>query len=107
LTTHFRANDADLPFVNKRGPPCSAKKLREKHLHALSIRLGIPHRGFHAGSHGATSSMLEGDASPAVVQKQMRHLDARFALGVYGQVVGNAQRRAVKDHAARVEKRLN
>jgi integrase len=107
LATHFRANDADLLFVNRCGRPYSANKLREKHLHPSLIRLGIPHGGFHAGGHGATSSMLEGGASPAVVQKQMRHSDARITLGVYGHVLGNAQRRAVEDHAARIEKHVN
>ena len=107
LTEQFRLNDAGLLFVNKCGRPYSANKLREKHLHPLLIKLKIPHGGFHAGRHGATSSMLEGGASPAVVQKQMRHSDARVTLGIYGHVVGDAQRRAVEDHAARIEKHVN
>ena len=48
--------------------------------------------------------MLDGGASPAVVQKQMRHSDPRITLGIYGHVVGDAQRRAVKDHVERIEK---
>jgi integrase len=105
---HFRPNNAGLDgqpllFVNKRGRPHSANKLREKHLHPLLKRLGIPHGGFHAGRHGATSSMLDGGASPSVVQKQMRHSDARITLGIYGHVVGDAQRRAVETHAERIE----
>ena len=36
--------------------------------------------------------MLDGGASPSVVQKQMRHSDARITLGIYGHVVGDAQR---------------
>jgi integrase len=77
LVKHFRANDAGLLFVNKHGRPYSGNKLREKQLHPLLIELGIPKGGFHAGRHGATSSMLEGGASPAVGQKQMRHSDPR------------------------------
>ena len=103
LTKHFRENDAGLLFVNKIGRPYSANKLREHHLHPLLKALGIPRGGFHAGRHGATSSMLDGGASPSVVQKQMRHSDARITLGIYGHVVGDAQRRAVESHAERVE----
>ena len=100
---YFQPNDAGLLFVNKRGRPYSANKLREKQLHPLLKRLGIPHGGFHAGRHGATSSMLDSGASPSVVQKQMRHSDARITLGIYGHVVGDAQRRAVETHAGRIE----
>ena len=100
---HFRPNDAGLLFVNKGGRPYSANKLREKYLHPLLKKLGIPHGGFHGGRHGATSSMLDDGATPSVVQKQMRHSDARITLGIYGHVVGDAQRRAVESHAERVE----
>jgi integrase len=48
--------------------------------------------------------MLEHGAAPTVVQKQMRHSDARITLGIYGHVVGAAQRQAVEKHAERVEK---
>jgi hypothetical protein len=34
-------------------------------------------------------------AIPAVVQKQLRHSDARITLGVYGHVIGNQQRDAL------------
>jgi integrase len=103
LTTYFRENDAGLLFVNKIGRPYSANKLRGHHLHPLLETLGVPRGGFHAGRHGATSSMLDGGASPSVVQKQMRHSDARITLGIYGHVVGDAQRRAVESHAERIE----
>lgn len=67
---HFRPNAGldgqPLLFVNKRGRPHSANKLREKHLHPLLKKLGIPHGGFHAGRHRATSSMLDSGASPSV-----------------------------------------
>jgi hypothetical protein len=47
--------------------------------------------------------MLDGGATPSVVQKQMRHSSARTTLGIYGHVVGDAQRRAVESHAERIE----
>jgi integrase len=102
MAKRFRANDAGLMFVNKIGRAYSANKLRAKQLHPLLVKLGIPRGGFHAGRHGATSSMLDGGASPAVVENQMRHSDPRITLGIYGHVAGDAQRRAVKDHVERV-----
>jgi integrase len=100
---HFRPNDKGLLFVNKIGRPLSANKLREKQLHPLLKRLGILHGGFHAGRHGASSSMLDDGANIDVVQKQLRHSDPRMTLGIYSHIVGDAQRRAVKSHAERIE----
>ncbi|MGB8591789.1 MAG: site-specific integrase, partial [Candidatus Acidiferrales bacterium] len=102
-----RVSESDLLFVNRRGRPFSANKLREKQLHPLLKKLGVPRGGFHAARHGATSELLEHGVAPTVVQKQMRHSDARITLGVYGHVVGDAQRRAIEDHAARIEKHVN
>jgi integrase len=90
-----------LLFVNRNGRPYSANKLREKQLHPLLKQLKIPRGGFHAARHGVTSEMLEGGVALTVVQRQLRHSNARITLGTYGHVVGNAQRRAVE---ARVEK---
>ena len=74
--------------VNRRGRPFSANKLREKRLHPLLVKLGIPRGGFHAARHGATSALLADGATPAVVQKQLRHSDPRITLGIYGHVIG-------------------
>jgi hypothetical protein len=57
-------------------------KLREKQLHPLLVRLGIPRGGFHSMRHGAASSLLADGATPAVVQRQLRHSDARITLGI-------------------------
>jgi integrase len=65
-------------------------------------KLSIPRGGFHAARHGATSSLLADGATPAVVQKQMRHSDSRITLGIYGHVVGNQQRDAVENREARI-----
>jgi integrase len=97
-------SESGLLFFNRKGRPYSANKLREKQLHPLLVRLGIPRGGFHAARHGATSEMLDQGVAPTVVQKQMRHSDARITLGIYGHVVGNAQREAVEKHAERIEK---
>ena len=53
--------------------------------------------------HGATSALLADGATPTVVQKQLRHSDPRITLGVYGHVIGNQQRDAVKNRSARIE----
>jgi integrase len=46
----------DLLFINRRGRPFSANKLREKQLHPLLVKLGILRGGFHAARHDATSA---------------------------------------------------
>ena len=94
--------ESELLFVNKRGRPFSANKLREKQLHPLLDALKIPRGGFHSMRHGAASSLLADGATPAVVQRQLRHSDARITLGIYGHVVGNEQRNAVQNRSARL-----
>jgi site-specific recombinase XerD len=70
LQTHGRKSD--LLFVNRRGRPFSANKLRETVLHPLLVKLGIPKGGFHSMRHGAASALIADGATPAVVQKQLR-----------------------------------
>jgi integrase len=98
-----RERKTDLLFVNHNGRPFSSNKLREKQLHPLLVKLGIPRGGFHAARHGATSALLADGATPAVVQKQLRHSDARITLGVYAHVIGTQQRDAVENRSARIE----
>jgi integrase len=97
-------SETGLLFSNRSGRPYSANKLREKQLHPILRKLGIPRGGFHAARHGATSEMMANGVAPTVVQKQMRHSDARITLGIYGHVVGDAQREAVEEHAERIER---
>jgi integrase len=104
LLNHLRKNEgkSELLFVNRDGRPFSANKLREKQLHPLLMKLGIPPGGFHSMRHGAASSLLADGATPAVVQKQLRHSDPRITLGVYAHVVGDQQRDAVENRSARI-----
>jgi len=95
---------SELLFVNRRGRPFSANKLREEQLHPLLVKLGIPRGGFHSMRHGAASALLADGATPAVVQRQLRHSDARITLGLYGHVVGDQQRDAVENRSARIAK---
>lgn len=92
----------DLLFVNRNGRAFSANKLREKQLHPLLEKLGIPRGGFHSMRHGVASSLLADGATPAVVQRQLCHSDPRITLGIYGHVVGSQQRDAVENRAARI-----
>ncbi len=62
----------------------------------------MPRGGFHSMRHGAASSLLAEGATPAVVQKQLRHSDPRITLGLYAHVVGNQQRDAVENRADRI-----
>jgi len=105
LRKHLQTHDGktELLFINRRGRPYSANKLRAKVLHPLLEKLGIPRGGFHAARHGVTSSLLADGATPAVVQKQLRHSDPRITLGVYAHVIGDQQRSAVENRSARIE----
>ncbi len=106
LRKHLQAHDgkSELLFVNRHGRPLSrANKLRENALHPLLAKLGIPRGGFHSMRHGAASALLADGATPAVVQKQLRHSDPRITLGVYAHVIGNQQRDAVEHRSARIE----
>jgi integrase len=96
------AGNSDLLFSNRRGRPFSANKLREKQLHPLLDALKIPRGGFHSMRHGAASSLLADGATPAVVQRQLRHSDPRITLGIYGHVVGDEQRSAVQSRSAKL-----
>jgi integrase len=106
LRAHLLKQDgkSELLFANRKGRPFSANKLREKQLHPLLVKLGIPRGGFHSMRHGAARSLLADGATPAVVQKQLRHSDPRITLGIYGHVVGNQQRDAVEHRSARIAK---
>ena len=97
LISRGHDGNSDLLFYNQRGRPFSANKLREKQLQPLLDKLGIERGGFHSLRHGAASSLLADGATPAVVQRQLRHSDARITLGIYGYVIGDDQRNAVQD----------
>jgi integrase len=100
LRTH--SGKSELLFTNRRGRPFSANKLRAKVLHPLLEKLGIERGGFHSMRHGAASALLADGATPAVVQRQLRHSDPRITLGIDAHVVGNQQRDAVESRSARI-----
>ena len=93
---------SELLFINQRGRPFSANKLRADVLHPLLDRLGIARGGFHAIRHGVASALLADGASPALVQKQLRHSNAKITLEHYAHVIGDQQRDAVENRSARL-----
>jgi integrase len=92
---HYRENPLGVLFANRRLRPFSDNKLREKSLRPLLRSLEMKQVGFHAIRHGVASELLNSGTSIVVVRDQMRHSDVRVTLGIYGHVVGNAQRKAV------------
>jgi len=52
--------------------------------------------------NGAAGALLADGATPAVVQRQLRHSDARITLGIYGHVIGGDQRDAVQHRSAKL-----
>ena len=99
---HYRKNDLGLLFVNRRGRPYSANKLREKKLRPLLAKLRIPLAGFHAFRHAVASELIDSGAPITVVQAQLRHSDPRITLGLYGHVIPQSRRDAVASLAARL-----
>lgn len=95
-----RDGKGELLFINRHGRPYSANKLRADVLHPLLERLGITRGGWHAFRHGTASALLADGATPAVVQKQLRHSDAKITLERYAHVIGDAQRTAVENRSA-------
>lgn len=104
LSAHLSRHDGktDLLFTNQHGRPFSANKLRARQLHPLLEKLGIPRGGFHSLRHGVASALLADGVTPAVVQRQLRHSDARITLGIYGHVIGDQQRDAVQNRSTRL-----
>ena len=104
LHAHLLRHDgkSELLFVNRDGRPLCADKLREKKLHPLQDALGIPRGGFHGMRHGASAALFDDGASPALVQRQLRHSDPRITLAIYGHVVGDKQRTAVQTRSTRI-----
>ena len=101
LAQHWRENEADLLFCNKVGKPMVRNKVALK-LQATLKDLGIERATLHAFRHMASSELIENGVAPSVVQRQMRHSDARITLQKYAHVIGDAQRRAVDTLASRV-----
>ena len=99
----WKPNGAGFLFVTRNGRPPSSNKVVEYHLWTILDTLGIPRCGLHAFRHAHTSLLLDSGATPKVVQRQLRHSDARTTLEIYGHVVGDAHREAVEKVASMLD----
>jgi integrase len=104
LLKYRRENPSGYVFANRNGNSYSVGKVTEYGLWPVQDALGIPHTGLHAFRHGGASELLEDGVALTVVQRQMRHRDARTTLQKYGHVVGDAQRRAIETLAQKIER---
>ena len=96
----WKPNPQGFLFVTRNGRPPSSNKVVEYHLWTILDALGIARCGLHAFRHTHTALLLDSGATPKVVQRQLRHADARTTLEIYGHVVGDAQREAVEKVAS-------
>jgi len=92
----WKQNPQGFLFVTRNGRPPSSNKVVEYRLWTILDALGIPRCGLHAFRHTHTALLLDSGATPKVVQRQLRHSDARTTLEIYGHVVGDAHREAVE-----------
>ncbi len=104
MKTEYRDNPNRYLFANRNGNPYSVGKVTEYGLWPVQDSLGIPHTGTHAFRHAAASELLEEGAPLTVVQRQLRHGDAKTTLQKYGHVVGDSQRRAINTLAEKIER---
>lgn len=91
----WKANLEGFLFLNRNGRPYAANKVVEYGLWPVLDRLKLPRGGMHGFRHAHASLLMDVGAPATVTKEQMRHADARITLGVYGHVIGDAQREAV------------
>jgi integrase len=99
----WKPNQEGFLFVTRNGRPPSSNNVVEHHLWIVLDALGFPRCGLHAFRHSHTALLLDSGATPKVVQRQLRHADARTTLEIYGHVVGDAHREAVEKVASKLE----
>jgi integrase len=101
--THWKPNPDGFLFVTRNERPPSSNNVVEHRLWPILDALEIPRCGLHAFRHTHTALLLDSGATPKVVQRQLRHADARTTLQIYGHVVGEAHREAVEKVASIVD----
>jgi integrase len=99
----WQPNPYGFLFVTRNGRPPSSNKVVEYHLWTILDALGISRCGLHAFRHTHTALLLDSGATPKVVQRQLRHADARTTLEIYGHLVGDAHREAVEKVASKLK----
>ena len=99
----WKPNPDGFLFVTRNHRPPSSNNVVEHRLWPILDALEIPRCGLHAFRHTHTALLLNSGATPKVVQRQLRHADARTTLQIYGHVVGEAHREAVEKVALIVD----
>jgi integrase len=99
----WEPNPQGFLFVTRNGRPPSSNKVVEYRLWSILDALKIPRCGLHAFRHSHSALLLDSGASPKVVQRQLRHADARTTLQIYGHVVGDGHREAVEKVASTLD----
>src|SRR5262249_27122178 len=97
LQKHWKKNPQDLLFPNRRGLPCKRANVVRFGLHPVLEKLGISTRraGLHAFRHGLGTALADSGASPAVVQRTLRHTDIKTTLRFYVHADTDVQRTAL------------
>ncbi len=101
--SQWKPNPHGFLFAARNDRPPSSNKVVECRLWPILDALGIPRCGLHAFRHTHTALLLDSGATPKVVQRQLRHADARTTLQIYGHIVGDAHRAAVEKVASIVD----
>lgn len=97
LQTHWKKNPQGLLFTNRRGRPCKRANIVKFGLWPVLKKLGISTRkaGLHAFRHGLGTALADSGASPAIVQRTLRHTDIKTTLRFYVHADVEVQRAAL------------
>jgi integrase len=98
LKLRWRANAQGLLFPNRRGRPCKRANVVKFGLHPILKKLSLStyRAGLHAFRHGLGTALADSGASPAIVQRTLRHSDIKTTLRFYVHADADSQRTALK-----------
>ena len=82
--SEWKPNPDGFLFVTRNERPPSSNNVVEHRLWPILDALEIPRCGLHAFRHTHTALLLDSGATPKVVQRQLRHADARTTLQITG-----------------------
>src|SRR5262249_52681040 len=85
LNSHWKENSEGLLFPNRRGQPWKRAHVVKFGLWPVLKKLGLTthNAGLHAFRHGLGTALANAGASPAVVQRTLRHTDIKTTLRFY------------------------
>ena len=97
LKSHWKENPQGLLFPNRRGRPWKRSHVVKFGLRPILKKLGLPtlNVGLHAFRHGLGTALANAGASPAVVQRTLRHTDIKTTLRFYVHADADVQRAAL------------